>query len=94
MGRRWRDSVRLRLIGQHWRDPERLRLVGLAAVLAVVTTFAVREARRPGPWQRVFATREGLLHPGADGVKLPRNGATAARTARGLDAYSREDCEA
>jgi len=85
MGRRWRDSVRLRLIGQHWRDPERLRLIGLAAVLAVVTTFAVREARRPGPWQRVFATREGLtghklacgdvIRDGAMFVALPHRSA-------------------
>src|SRR3954470_14787840 len=85
MGRRWRDSVRLRLVGQHWRDPERLRLIGLAAVLAVVTTFAVREARRPGPWQRVFATREGLtghklacgdlIRDGAMFVALPHRSA-------------------
>jgi hypothetical protein len=39
----------------------RLRVVGLAAVVALLATFAVREALRPGPWQRVFATREGLV---------------------------------
>ena len=35
-------------------------LAVLAAVLAVLVVWAVREARKPGPWQRVFATREGL----------------------------------
>jgi hypothetical protein len=39
----------------------RLRLAGLAAVVALLATWAVREALRPGPWQRVFATREGLV---------------------------------
>jgi hypothetical protein len=38
-----------------------LRLAATTAVLAVVATWAVREALRPGPWQRVFATREGLV---------------------------------
>ena len=38
----------------------RLRLAALCAVLAAVATWAVREALVPGPWQRVFATREGL----------------------------------
>jgi hypothetical protein len=32
----------------------------LAGLLAVVALWAVRSALRPGPWQRVFATREGL----------------------------------
>jgi hypothetical protein len=35
-------------------------LVVLGAVLVVVGIGTVREALEPGPWQRVFATREGL----------------------------------
>jgi hypothetical protein len=38
----------------------RVPLVVLAAVLAVLVVWTVGEARKPGPWQRVFATREGL----------------------------------
>jgi hypothetical protein len=38
----------------------RWQLLGLAVALAAVGTWAVREACKPGPWQRVFATREGL----------------------------------
>jgi len=38
----------------------RVPLVVLAAVLAVLLVWTVGEARKPGPWQRVFATREGL----------------------------------
>lgn len=63
----------------------RLRLAGLALVLAAVVTVAVREALRPGPWQRVFATREGLegrrlacgqiVQPGAMFVALPHRSA-------------------
>jgi len=63
----------------------RLRLAGLALVLAVVVVVAVREAMRPGPWQRVFATREGLagrrlacgdiIQPGAMFVALPHRSA-------------------
>jgi hypothetical protein len=30
-------------------------------VLAGLAAWQLREARRPGPWQRVFATREGLI---------------------------------
>src|SRR6476646_7697322 len=36
-------------------------IAGLVVVLAVVAVWAVREALQPGPWQRVFATREGLV---------------------------------
>src|SRR6266540_890794 len=50
--------MRFRLGGRRLRR-SRLRLGGLIVVLAVVATSAVREALRPGPWQRVFATREG-----------------------------------
>jgi hypothetical protein len=35
----------------------KLVLVALVAVAA----WQLREARRPGPWQHVFATREGLI---------------------------------
>jgi hypothetical protein len=38
-----------------------LRLAGLACLLGAIGVWAVREAVRPGPWQRVFATREGLV---------------------------------
>ena len=63
----------------------RLRLAGMALVLTVVVVVAVREAMRPGPWQRVFATREGLegqrlacgqiIQPGAMFVALPHRSA-------------------
>lgn len=33
----------------------------LAAAFAVVATWTIRAALEPGPWQRVFATREGEL---------------------------------
>jgi hypothetical protein len=59
----------------------RLKLAGLFLVLAVVGSWAVHEALQPGPWQRVFATREGLvgrrtatgatIQPGALFVALP-----------------------
>jgi hypothetical protein len=39
----------------------RVPLAVLAGVLAVVVVVTVHEARKPGPWQRVFATREGLV---------------------------------
>jgi hypothetical protein len=39
----------------------RARLAALTVVLAISAGWAVREALRPGPWQRVFATREGLV---------------------------------
>lgn len=38
-----------------------LRIAGLAAALAAVAGWAVYQALEPGPWQRVFATREGLV---------------------------------
>ena len=64
---------------------QRLRLAGMALVLAAVVVVAVREAMRPGPWQRVYATREGLegrrlacgeiIQPGAMFVALPHRSA-------------------
>jgi hypothetical protein len=33
----------------------------LGAVLALVATLTIRAALEPGPWQRVFATREGEI---------------------------------
>lgn len=51
---------RTRLLRLGPRGRRGLRLAALAALLAVVATWAVREALAPGPWQRVFATREGL----------------------------------
>ena len=63
----------------------RLRLAGLVAVLVVTAVIVTREAMRPGPWQRVFATREGLvgqrlacgevIRPGAMFVALPHRSA-------------------
>ena len=65
--------------------PAGLAAAALAAVLAVVVVWAVGEARKPGPWQRVFATREGLvggrmasgeiIRPGALFVALPHRSA-------------------
>jgi hypothetical protein len=63
----------------------RLRLAGMALVLAGTIVVVTREALRPGPWQRVFATREGLaggrlacgeiVRPGAMFVALPHRSA-------------------
>lgn len=39
----------------------RVPLVVLSAILTVLLVWTVHEARKPGPWQRVFATREGLV---------------------------------
>src|SRR4249919_2864808 len=67
------------------RDYRRLHLYGLAVVLAVTAVIVTREAMRPGPWQRVFATREGLtggrlacgdvIRDGAMFVALPHRSA-------------------
>jgi hypothetical protein len=56
-------------------------VLALSGAVAALVTWAVREAMRPGPWQRVFATREGLvgrrtatgdtIRPGALFVALP-----------------------
>jgi hypothetical protein len=63
-----------------WRI-RRVPLGALAAVLTVLVVWTVHEARKPGPWQRVFATREGLtggrlatggiIQPGDRFVALP-----------------------
>ena len=61
-GRRRYPDRHMRL-GRGSRGRWRFRgvpLAVLAAVLAVLVVWAVHEARKPGPWQRVFATREGL----------------------------------
>jgi hypothetical protein len=39
----------------------RLRIAVLGAVVAVLVVWTVRNAREPGPWQRVLATREGMI---------------------------------
>jgi hypothetical protein len=49
-GRRRSRDRRLRII----------KLLGLLAALSAALTFAIHRALQPGPWQRVFATREGL----------------------------------
>src|SRR5262245_19698910 len=63
-----------------WRI-RRVPLGALAGVLVVLLIWTVHEARKPGPWQRVFATREGLtggrmatgeiIQPGDRFVALP-----------------------
>ena len=71
-------------LGRGGRGRRRLRRVPLAvmaAILAVLVVWTVHEARKPGPWQRVFATREGLtggrlatggiIRPGDEFVALP-----------------------
>jgi len=73
--RRGRRVFRLR-----WRA-RGVPLVVMGAILAVLVIEAVHEARKPGPWQRVFATREGLtgrrlatgaiIQPGDRFVALP-----------------------
>jgi hypothetical protein len=67
--------------GRERRRFRRVPLVVLAAILAVLVVWTVREARKPGAWQRVFATREGLtggrlatggiIRPGDRFVALP-----------------------
>lgn len=42
------------------RPGRRLAFLLAAAALVAVAGWAVYEALQPGPWQRVFATREGL----------------------------------
>jgi hypothetical protein len=63
------------------RARKRARTFALAWAFAGVATWAIYEAAQPGPWQQVFATREGLtggrlacgeiIKPGALFVALP-----------------------
>lgn len=63
------------------RRSQRAPVVALAFACAVVATVTVRAAWAPGPWQRVYATREGevgkrtalgvVIAPGARFVALP-----------------------
>ena len=63
----------------------RLEVAGLAVVLAAVASAALYRALEPGPWQRVYATREGLvgrrlacgdlIKPGEMFVALPHRSA-------------------
>jgi len=63
------------------RARRRGRMVGLGCAFIVVAIWAIYEAAQPGPWQQVFATREGLtgrrlacgeiIKPGALFVALP-----------------------
>jgi hypothetical protein len=41
--------------------PGRLRWIGLLALLGAILAWTVYRALQPGPWQRVYATREGLV---------------------------------
>jgi hypothetical protein len=43
------------------RQRQRFAILGLTSVLTVVLAMALRAALRPGPWQRVYATREGEI---------------------------------
>jgi hypothetical protein len=52
--RRWRLRLPARL------RVRRVPLVLLGAILTTLVVWTVREALEPGPWQHVFATREGL----------------------------------
>jgi hypothetical protein len=38
-----------------------LQIAALVAALVVVAAWATHQALEPGPWQRVYATREGLV---------------------------------
>jgi len=72
------EGVRMRL-GRRAR--KRARLFALVCGFAAVAAWAIYEAAQPGPWQQVFATREGLtgrrlacgeiIKPGALFVALP-----------------------
>ena len=63
------------------RTGRHLRTIGLGCLLAAVAAWALYETAQPGPWQQVFATREGLtgrrlacgqiIKPGALFVALP-----------------------
>jgi len=67
------------------RGRRRLRMVGLGCVFVAVAGWAGYEAAQPGPWQAVFATREGLtgrrlacgqiIRPGDLFVALPHRSA-------------------
>jgi hypothetical protein len=43
------------------RQRQRLITLLLAAAVVLIVTLTIRAALEPGPWQRVFATREGEL---------------------------------
>jgi hypothetical protein len=40
---------------------DRVGLAVLVVLLVAVGGWAIRDARQPGPWQHVFATREGMI---------------------------------
>ena len=81
LGRGGRGRRRLRARPRVRWPARRVPLAVLAVVLAVLVVWTVREALEPGPWQRVFATREGLtgrrlasggiIQPGDRFVALP-----------------------
>jgi hypothetical protein len=47
--------------GGRSRRQLRVKLAAMLLALGAIGAFTVREALKPGPWQRVFATREGLV---------------------------------
>ena len=73
--------MRLGRAGRVRRRFRRVPFAAMAAILATLLVWTVREALEPGPWQRVFATREGLtggrlatggiIRPGDQFVALP-----------------------
>ena len=67
---------------RRWRF-RRVPLAVLVAILAALLIWTIHEGRKPGPWQRVFATREGLT-----GGRLATGG--IIRTGSGSSSWS--DC--
>src|SRR5262245_54113832 len=43
------------------RRHRRMATLGLAVVFTILLSAAIWSARQPGPWQRVYATREGEI---------------------------------
>ena len=86
-------------LGRGGRGRRRLRRVPLAvmaAILAVLVVWTVHEARKPGPWQRVFATREGLTggRLATGGSSVPAISSWRCLTRRRSGATSRSATEA
>jgi hypothetical protein len=85
--RKWlRVKMRLRpRLGQRLRLAHPRRTLALALVFGALAIWAARQAWQPGPWQRVYATREGdvgrrtstglLIRPDSMFVALPHKSA-------------------
>lgn len=48
-------------MGKRRRRPRRAILAALAVVVLALIAWTIHNARLPGPWQRVMATREGMI---------------------------------